>query len=344
MAWQDSFIVVLAVFSAFCGGSCHGRTPPDAAVRTFGERWVLVGEYTTPREKAGPPKENWIGTFRLPDGILGRLVDTPMSTPDGETVFSPKVAYNEPRQVLICASRELPGPSLCDDVWRYDRGSGQSRWIAKGRWNNTRGFAWSPDGRRVAFVASTRGQAAAFVVQYDLDVDKLEEVAGDAFGNRDDPQEGDSAIRPRRPVYSDDGNGLYYVSMDQHVMRVNLRTRRSEQLPFTRAVAVLAVRGGHLVYAKEVARGRDARFQVVKVSLDASDDLHGEEMCAMRGVLWGNYVSPSRRFILLTARAGYGSETRLLDVDQGVSSRAEGLLGGQGFTPHSTVWGGDAVP
>jgi hypothetical protein len=124
---------------------------------------------------------------------------------------------------------ELPGPSLCERCLAYDRGSGQAV-DRQGRWNNTRGFAWSRTaaGRLCGLYSS---QAAAFVVQYDLDVDKLEEVAGGPLGivtiHRRATVPSASAT-----VYSDDGNRLYYVSMDQHVMRVNLRTRRSEQLPF----------------------------------------------------------------------------------------------------------------
>jgi hypothetical protein len=46
---------------------------------------------------------------------------------------------------------------------------------------------------------------------------------------------------------------------------------------------------------------------------------------------------------LAHGRAGYGSETRLLDVDQGVSSRQRGCWRPR-LHAHSTVWGGDAVP
>jgi hypothetical protein len=40
--------------------------PAGCGGRTFGERWVLVGEYTTPREKAGPPKETGLGPSDFP--------------------------------------------------------------------------------------------------------------------------------------------------------------------------------------------------------------------------------------------------------------------------------------
>jgi len=338
MAGHQWIVTVLAVCITVGVCSCSSGSKPDAKLVESGERWILVGEYATPRVK-GPPEENWIGTLELPKGSLASLVDVPMKTPDGGTVLFPRVTYNEPKRVLICSTQELPGPHTCEDVWRHDLATGQSRWIAKGKWNKTRGFAWSPDGNKVAFVASTRGSPAALVVQYDLDADRLEEVTGEAFGNRDDPQEGDSSIRPRRPVYSEDGNWLYYVSVDRHVMVVNLRTRDCTKLPFSRAVAVLTVKGAHLIYSRELATGRDARFEVVKVKLDAPDDLAAEQVHSAQGVLWGNYVSPSRRFVLLTARVGYGSETRLIDVDQGVSLRAEGLSK-EGFTPQSTAWTG----
>jgi len=184
-------------------------------------------------------------------------------------------------------------------------------------------------------------------MQYDVHADNLEEVAGDAFGNLGGDratQEGDSSLRPRRPAYSEDGNWLYYVSMDQHVMRVDLRTKRCEQLPFTNAIAVLTVRGEHLVYAKEVAKGRDAGFQIVKVSLDAPDDSHSQQIYSVKGMLHRNFVSPSRRFILVEARAGYATDLRVLDVERGTTCGAGGLLGGGGFIPHSTVLVGFAGP
>jgi hypothetical protein len=187
-------------------------------------------------------------------------------------------------------------------------------------------------------VASIRGFTSAFIVQYDLDTDQLEEVAGDAFGNRDDQQEGDSSVRPRRPVYSEDGNCLYYVSMDQHVMRVDLGTGRSEKLPFTNAIAVLTVRGEHLVYAREVVKGREPQFAIVNVRLHATDDSHSQPIYIAKGVLWGNFVSPSRRFILFEAMAGYSYLVRVVDVDRGTTYGAWGLLGEGDFRPQSTVF------
>jgi len=308
-------------------------------LRESGERWVLVVEYMTPREKEGPPKENWIGTLQLPDGTLARLVDVPIKTPDGGKALFVAATYNNDRRVLICASQTVSGLPICDDVWRYDLATGQTRWIAKGKWNKTRGFAWSPDGSKVSFVASIRGEPAAFVMQYDLDADRLERVAGNAFGNRDDPQEGDSSVRPRRPVYSEDGKWLYYVSMDQHVMRVDLRTKHCEQLPISGAIVVLTVKGEHLVYARQVGDRSDWEFEIVKVRLDALDGSVGEQVLhAADGVIWENFVSPSRRFVLLTSRAGYGSMTSLINVDKGASLRAEGLLTNEGFRPHSVAW------
>ena len=124
-------------------------------IRASGERWVLAGEYLPPRE-SGPPSEDWVATLPLPDGTMTRLVRIPMTTPDGKTVLFPTVAYSEPSKLMICVSDELHGGNLYDDMWRYDLATGQSRWIAKGRWDCTRGFAWSPDGSKIAFVASIR--------------------------------------------------------------------------------------------------------------------------------------------------------------------------------------------
>jgi hypothetical protein len=314
--------------------------------RLSGERWVLAGEYVPIRE-SGPPSEDWVATLQIPDGTMTRLVRVPMKTPDGTTVLFPNVAYNESSNLLICATQESLGKDIYEDVWRYDLATGRSQWIAKSRWDNTRGFAWSPDGSKVAFVASTRGSPAAVVVQYDVHADKVEEVAGDAFGNlggRQSFQEGDSVWRHRRPVYSEDGNCLYYVSMDRYVMRVDLRTKHVERLPFTNAIGVLTVKAEHVVYAREVTKGKDDRFEIVKMRLDAPDDSHAERVYVAGGLLNWNFASPSRRFILFTARAGYGCDVRVLDVERGTTWAGRGVYGGGAFTPHSTVSGGFAGP
>jgi hypothetical protein len=259
-----------------------------------------------------------------------------MRMPDGEDVCFVKVAYNESRKVLICECDG--GANGNEDVWRYDLATGQSRWIAKGRWNCTRAFAWSPDGSKVAFIASTRGTPAAFVMQYDLDTDKLEQLAGNVFGNvpANGVQEGDSVWRHRRPVYSEDGNWLYCVSMDQRVMRVDLRTRQCEQLPLGNAVAILTVRGEDLVYARELIRGEDDGYQIIKVNLNAADDSHVQKVYTGRGILNWNFVSPSRRFVLFFARAGYDGDTRMVDVEKGTTCAAYGLWGDL-FPVFSTV-------
>jgi len=374
MAWQTLTVMALGVAFALSGCSCDSGKA-KALIRESGERWVLAGHYVNPRE-SGPPSEDWVGTCQLPDGTLNRLVDIPMKTPDGETVLFPTVAYCEPRKVLICQRDDIRD-AVYSDVWRYDLTTGQSRWIAKGRWDNTCGFAWSPDGSKVAFMGSTRGTPVAVmqfdernaealklldrrdndwvyyvskddhvmrvhvrtaVMQYDVHTDKLEEVAGDAS------RFGGSSVRPRRPAYSEDGNWLYYVSADRHVMRVDLGTRHCERLPFTDAIAVLTVRGEHLVYARGVEKGRDTRLQIVKVKLNAPDDSHSQQVYATRGTLRWNVVSPSRRFILFQWRYGYGGDRRLLDVERGKTFGGWGLLGEGGFDPDSTVFVGFAGP
>jgi len=343
MTWRTLTVMALAAPLALCGYSCGSEDKGDAMIRESAERWVLAGHYVNPRE-SGHPSENWVAALQVPDGTMTRLVRIPMTTPDGKTELFPTVAYSEAGNLMICSRRDFHGENLCDDVWRYDLATGQSRWIAKSRWNKTRGFAWCPDGSKVAFVASIRGSPVAFVMQYDVHADKLDEVAGDAFGNLDDGQSGDSSVRPRRPAYSEDGNWLYYVSMDQRVMRVDLLTKQCERLPFTNAIAVLTVRGEHLVYAKEAGKGRDARFQIVKVSLDAPDDSHSQQIYSLKGMLHRNFVSPSRRFILVEARAGYAADRRVLDVDRGTTCGAGGLLVDGGFYPDSTVFVGFAGP
>lgn len=327
--------VITCALVIVSGCSCASSRQAEESLRASEEEWRLVGEYITPREKEGPPKENYIGTVQLPEGELVRLVDFPIKTPDGQDVGA-IISYNASRNVMVCVTS---GREFTDDVWRHDLATGQSRWIAKGKWNQTRGFAWSPDGSKVAFVASTRGDPAAFVMEYDLDGDHLEKVAGDAFGNRDDQQEGDSSIRPRRPAYSEDGKSLYFVSMDQNVMRVDLRTRQLRKLSFGHAICVLTVIDEHLVYAREIGNRKDWRFEIVKVRLDIPDGQAGEKVLhAGRGVIWGNYVSPSRRFVLLTSRMGYGSDTRLLDVNKENVHRGGSLLGPEGFSPQSSVY------
>ncbi len=367
-------VVTMTVFTlmVISGCSCASNRKAKALIRDSGERWVLVGDYTTHREKEGPPKEHYIGTAQIPDGSLTRLIDIPMKTPDGQNVGA-IITYNERRHVMVCVTS---GKNSTDDVWQYDLATGESRWIAKGKWNNTCGFAWSPDGSKIAFVASTRGPETAImrydvdgdnaelnklmhrrdnkylyyvskendvmrvemltaVMQYDVRSGKLEEVANDAW------RFGDSSVRPRRPVYSEDGNSLYFISMDQHVTRVDLSTRKITRLPFSRAIVVLTVKGEYLVYAREVGARDDYRFEIVKVRLDSSDSPAGEQILhATHGVIWGSHVSPSRRFVLVRSRAGYGSETRLIDMDQSISLPADGLLWPGGLRARSTVFVG----
>ena len=378
---KSQYLLAVIVFAsmAISGCSCTSRSKVKALLRDSGERWFLVGTYVTPREKEGPPKEEWIGTLRLPDGVLSRVIDIPVKTSDGTLLWS-VAAYNEVSQILILEALGSSGEHDCIDVWLYDLASRQSRLIAKGKWDNICGFVWSPDGSKVAFVASTRGSETAImryeeggdntalnklmdrrdnkylyyvskdddvmcvkmrtaVMQYDVHTGKLEEVASDAwrFGN--------SSFKPRRPVYSEDGNWLYYVSGDRHVMRVDLRTRECTKLPFSHAIVILTVKGEYLIYARQVGAREDWRFEVVKVRLDSPDGLAGEQVVyADKGVIWQNDVSPSRRFILLRSRMGYGSDTRLLDVDKGTVYRADFLLFHYGFCPCSTVFVRGTVP
>ncbi len=158
MTWRTLTAMALAGALALCGCSCDSGNKADAMIRESGERWVLAGEYTTPREK-GPPKENWAGTLQLPDGTMTRLVRIPMKTPDGETVLFPTVAYCQPRKVLICERDDIRD-AVYSDVWRYDLSTGQSRWIAKGRWARARccpltpihGAGFRPPGGRARLV------------------------------------------------------------------------------------------------------------------------------------------------------------------------------------------------
>ena len=337
MAWRTLTAMVLTASLPVLGCSCDSG---KKLLRESGERWVLVGHYVNPR-KSGPPSENWVATVSVPDGTMTRLVRVPLTTPDGKTVDFPSVAYSQIKKLLICVHDDVRDGNHWDDVWRYDLATGRSQWIAKGRWNDTRGFIWSPDGSKFAFVASTRGSPAAVVMQYDVNADRVDDVAGDAFGNFDDDrsvQSGDSCVRLRRPVYSEDGNWLYYISMDQHVMRVDLRTKVRERLPFPNSFAVLTVKDKHLIYVRELTKGKAYGFQIVKVNLDAPDDTASQQIYASTGWLGWNFMSPSRRFILFEAYVGYDSDVRLLDVEKGTTCEASGLLGDGGLDPHSTVF------
>ncbi len=207
--------IALLVPLAACGCSCGARER-DEAMRASTERWVLIGHYVNPRE-SGPPTEDWVATLQAPQGTMRQLLPVPLKTPSGKTVLFPRVAYSDPRKLLICMTQEMPGKLTHDDVWRHDLVTGQAHWIGQGRWDNTMGFAWSPDGSKLAFVASAPGSDAV-VMQYDVDTDELEEVAGNVCPL------GDGVVRIRRPVYSEDGTWLYYVSADGHVTRVSLAT------------------------------------------------------------------------------------------------------------------------
>jgi hypothetical protein len=340
-----SYLSILACTG--CSNEKVDHEARDAAIRASEPQWALVGEYVRQShvyvhdDHGGywAPSEYWIATITVPDGAMTKLVRNPIKPPDGREADRPNVSYNASRKVLICEREESydDGPHV-DDVWRYDLATGQSRWIAKNRWDDVRGFAWSPDGSKVAFVASTRGAPAAVVMQYDLDTDKLEQLAAQALGPGEPPEHGDEygccAMRPRRPVYSEDGNWLYYISADQHVMRLDLRTKAkgSEQLPFANAFLLLTVRGEHIVYVRHAPKGGDKwRFEAVKAPLAAPDDSRAQQIYASSGVMWGTFVSPSRHFVILSSRYGYGGEYRLVDVDNGTASWAGGLCGGDGF-------------
>ena len=338
----------LALASVFCGCSWTSDRQAEGLLQASGEEWVFSGMYTTPRRESGPPKENWIGTMRASDQTMHRLIDIPMFTPGGQRVLFPRVAYHQPEGVLICSQddfyeRNDASGHFYDDVWRHDLRTGQSRWIAKARWRSTMGFVWSPDGERLAFVGSTLGSPEAEVVEYHVRADRLEVVATDACGDNHSAASGDAAVRLRRPVYSRDGNWLYYISPDQHVMRVDLRSRKSEQLPFTDAIAVLGVKDGQLVYARELGKDRDARFDIVKADLEASDNKHLQRLYLADQVLHFNCLSPSGRFSLFESRAGYYVDVRLVDIESGRTYSAYGLCYDGGFQPQSTAFCGAAT-
>jgi hypothetical protein len=183
-------------------------------------------------------------------------------------------------------------------------------------------------------------------MEYELETGSLREVVGGVLGNCRGHRawlEGDASLRQRRPVYSEDGRQIYYVNIDQNVMRHDLDARRSEQLPLGNAFAVLTVRGEEIIYAGEATRGKEG-FQIIKAGLGPAGGRPREVLHETRGELHWNLVSPCRRFILFLARSGYNTEVCLLDLDGGAVCSGRKLLGPEVFKPHGTVFCPDPNP
>jgi Tol biopolymer transport system component len=312
------FAGIVALLACGCGAG--GLSRQGAKVLTCSEKtWAVVGSYGVRGLKR-------LGIMAVADQAVQPVLDELVS-PEGKPDHFVSLAYNKPEDTLICAD-EIESVS-CSDVWWYRVRTGQRQWIAKGRWTRTMGFAWSPDGTRVAFVGRIRGRREGELLQYDLRTNKLELLANDAFGCDDDsPAQGDE-LRIRRPAYSGDGARLYYVSQDRRVAYYDMATKRSRQLPFGNCIAVFSINGGDIVYARELPK--PYRFEIVRANLKSVDDAVLRRLYVADGELHLNCPSPSGRFILFEVCEGYYVDKKMIDVVTGKAYSTWGLGEKAGF-------------
>jgi hypothetical protein len=200
---------------ALSGCSCRWDQPPKEALER--ERWCIVGQALSPREK-GKPIDDWIATLVFPGKEVTRLLPWDVAKPadwprvPGGDLY---VAYNPAGQVLACSEHGHAGEAVSFvDVWLYDLRRKECKPIGPNQWLDVSRLVWSEDGQRLAFMA-TRLYGAhresepvrADVYVYDLGAEKLSVVADDGIVL-------DTAWwRAGSPVWSEDGKYLYYASI-----------------------------------------------------------------------------------------------------------------------------------
>ncbi len=294
------------------GWSAIGCEPEDSWLSAISaERWRIAGLAISERRE-GKPRDDWIAVFDFGERTITRLLPDNAAAPDGwKPIRLHCVGYSEPASTLVC----LAWRRVFCEVWVHDTQSGEAHWVGHKQWKGTSNFAWSPDGRQVAFTAASfRGGGKprrADLCVYGLGDHTLRVVADDALVAQ-------SALRTPAPVWSEDGRHLYYASIGQDGMRVEVATLAKERIPIE-AFAVLTVRGDEIVYVTQVCAtyGLGGKIEIMKAQLSTAGTEVGQVL--YEGVwLWVTAVSPSRRFLFFTDKTDYfGGHHALLDLDTG---------------------------
>lgn len=322
----------------FIVGLCGCEIPNILPSEMKNEQWRLLGimhsrRFPFPQK----PVDDWIAVWGFPGGKVRRIISTHHPYPDGSKPIasSSPLAYNEAAQVVVL----WDSTSQFQDVWVNHLRSKQGKWIGRKRWRNIGKFAWSKDGRRLAFTASDvlrigGEHRRASVYIYDVTTHKLTEVADDATVRA-------TPMRTPSPVWSKDGKYLYYTSIESDLTRVELATHRKEKLP-VKADAILTVRGNEIVYWRCIpARiGRGTERLVIKSTLDP---VQGESDVVVVYEGWDlqeTTISPTGRFILTVDRCGWEAATVLIDTETLKSYRRVYNHLPFGFTFYATSFSG----
>jgi hypothetical protein len=323
--------------------STKPQAPPGAyaELKAAGERWLIAGIALSERRE-GRPVDDWSAVWEFPTKKVTGILSQNAPMPDGKVpIRLMHVAYNQGSGSLMCMEHILytppKGVTHYADVWFRDLRQDKAAWVARHRWRSIGGMAWSPDGRRAAFMATpeqiTGERRRAEVCIYDTQALALT-LAADDGGLIEDASE-----RNHAPAWSPDGRFLYYASFDYWATRLDLQTGETQRLPFS-ASSVLAARGEWLVYTHEKvgAPPGEGRFTIRKCRLDAEDETEAIDLYKANW-LWLALVSPSGRFVYFKDKTHYlGGHEGLLDTDTGKVDT--GVEGGapEMFTPMSTAW------
>jgi len=323
---------------------CQGAQPLPSEVIT--EQWELLGVELAKTWDENTIRPGWIVSWEFPKQELRRIASKRLPAPDGwEPVRCVQLAYNEGAGlVAVGAYRNIYGDEtnlqetrgFFQDVWVHDLQTSKSKWIARKRWRTVSFFAWSPDGKKLTFMATelemqgTTRSGSVYV--YDIATGGLVQLADDA------------AILsihlagcPPPPTWNEDGTHLYYVSISGDVGRIEMNTLKKEILPI-HASRVVTVRGAEIVYVTEHIPKWEPMggAQVIKRELDARPGTpEAQGVLLYTGCELGQTLaSPSRRFILLGDRRDYyGGGTVLIDIEKEDYSFVDRYL------PVSRDWG-----
>ena len=298
----------------------------------YDEGWRIAGTIPGKRVVYGK-RDTWIAVLEFPQKKVTRIILDELSGPYGDDcgtlIGTAWFAYNEKAGVIVCMGHgyyadpdpEQPvdiGPHA-RDVWIYNLQTKENKWICRNRWNDISNFGWSEDGQKLAFMGTDIPEKPddslrrADVYVYDLAKDELMTLADDGAFMR-------GYMYDCPPIWSEDGKYLYYASIGQDLMRIDMSTGKKERLSRPASVfSLLTVRGREIVYIRRDLNKWHKTFTQEIVALD----LESEEGTRAR-VLYEPIepqhivVSPSRRFIFFFDRRGYAGGPRILiDVNTG---------------------------
>ena len=223
----------------------------------------LLSDLLSDQRKGAP--DDWIVTFNFGERNIERLVRLPVPAPDGFKHGGDLChAYNESLGVIACSAFDAWGvESSRVNMWTYDVKTQKVVRIGGEQWKWASAFAWSPDAKRLAFAATSifprKEPARGEVYVYDPQTAKLAKVA-------DDGMVGAGVRRTPAPVWSEDGEYLYYSSIGRDATRVNLNSLVKERLPLV-VHAILTVKAGEIVYVQEVVESGESKSLIMKCKL-----------------------------------------------------------------------------